>query len=249
MASCIVIEDVYLINLERDKERLARFHEVNAHLPRIIRPPAIEGRNLDRRHLQDIGQISQDLSYNHGSLGSAYSHIELWRLAVEKRSSITIAEDDAVFAQNFLAASQAFSERLPDDWDIVLWGWNFDAYLWVEVPEGVARCKIETRQEDLRQNIETFRAGKSSPTPIRLRHSFGIMAYTVSAVGAEKLLKICLPLRNVLIPFPGFNVVIENKTIDAMMNMAYPEMKAYVCMPPLAASENRHETSNTRGDP
>jgi hypothetical protein len=168
---------------------------------------------------------------------------------VEKRTSITVAEDDAVFARNFPAASEAFSGLLPNDWDIVMWGWNFDAFLWTEMPEGVARCKMEFKQEDLRQKLEVFRAGNSCPTPIRLRHSFGIMAYTVSSVGAEKLLATCLPLRNMLIPFPGFDVVIENKTIDAMMNVAYPKMKAYVCMPPLAASENLHETSNTRRDP
>ena len=248
MASRIAIDEVYLINLERDKERLARFREVNRHLRRIHRPPAIEGRSLDRRHLQNVGEISHDLSYNHASLGNAHSHIELWRLAVEKRTSITIAEDDAVFARNFLTASKAFSGLLPADWDIVMWGWNFDAYLWVEMPEGVARCKMTFKQEDLRQNIEAFRGGSSHPTPVRLRHSFGIMAYTVSSVGGEKLLATCLPLHNVLIPFPGFDVVIENKSIDCMMNMAYPKMKAYVCMPPLAASENLHETSHTRRD-
>jgi glycosyl transferase family 25 len=75
------------------------------------------------------------------------------------------------------------------------------------------------------------------------------MAYTVSPSGAKALMDICLPLRDTLIPFVGYGVVIENETIDSMMNQAYPQLKAYVCMPPLAISENRHETSNTRLDP
>jgi hypothetical protein len=30
-----------------------------------------------------------------------------------------------------------------------------------------------------------------------------------------------------------------------MMNTAYPKLKSYVCMPPLAVSENRQDISHT----
>jgi len=245
MALHTTINEVHFINLERDKERLGKFSELNNHVP-AVRHQAADGASLDRERLRDAGYIAQDLSYGSGSLGNALSHIQLWQHAIEKKVAITIAEDDAIFVKNFLGAANPFLQSLPNDWDVVLWGWNFDSYLWIEMPEGVARCKMEFMQDDLRQNIETFRAGKSHPAPVRLRHGFGIMAYTVSFAGAQKLLKTCLPLRNTLIPFPGFDVVIENNTIDCMMNLAYPEMKSYVCMPPLAVSENRHETSHTR---
>jgi GR25 family glycosyltransferase involved in LPS biosynthesis len=240
---------VHLINLDRDRARLERFRELNAHLPEIIRPPAIEGRRLDRLELEKLGYIAKPLSYNNSALGSAHSHIELWRKAVEKKSAITVAEDDAIFARHFVESYDGFLQRLPTDWDIVLWGWNFDAFLWVEIPEGVSPCKIQFSQDELRRNIEIFRARPAIHAPLRLRHSFGIMAYTVSPSGAKSLMDICLPLRDTLITFAGYEVVIENKTIDAMMNQAYPRLKAYVCMPPLAVSENRHETSNTRLDP
>jgi glycosyl transferase family 25 len=129
---------VHVINLDRDRERLARFQDLNAHLPKIIRPPAIEGRHLDRQELQRIGYISSNLSYNNAVLGNAHSHIELWRTATESEEIVTVAEDDAIFAQHFISASEAFLRKLPTDWDIVLWGWNFDAFLWVEIPEGVS---------------------------------------------------------------------------------------------------------------
>jgi glycosyl transferase family 25 len=126
---------VHLINLDRDKERLARFKNLNAHLPKILRPSAIEGRRLDRQELQRTGYISNDLSYNNSALGSAHSHIELWRKSVEYDEPVTVAEDDAIFAQHFVSAFDVFFRKLPTDWDIVLWGWNFDAFLWVEIPE------------------------------------------------------------------------------------------------------------------
>ena len=242
------VEFVHLINLDADKERLALFRQVNEHIA-ILRQPAVEGATVDRRHLQDTGYVGQSLSYNNGSLGNALSHIQLWRRAVEMQVPITVAEDDAIFARDFVVLANALLQRLPADWDIVMWGWNFDAFLWLEMPEGVSSCKLEANQDELRRNLDAFRRSKLMPTPIRLRHSFGTMAYTVSAGGAAKLLEQCLPLRDQLIAFPGFDVVIENTGIDAMMNAAYPNVKAYVSMPPLAVSENHHETSHTRPDP
>jgi len=233
---------VNLIKSHKNTARSAWFHEVNSHLP-IAEQPLVDGSSLDRRQLRDQGRIAENLSYNDGTLGHALAHIELWRCALEGQATITVAEDHAIFARDFVATANAFLQRLPNDWDIMLWGWKFDAFLWVEMPEGVSFCKLETNQEHLRRNIDAFRAGRFTPTPIRLRHSFGTMAYTVSAAGAEKLLKTCLPLRDQRIPFPRFGVIIENTSIDAMMNAVYPGIRAYVSFPPLAVSENRPEIS------
>jgi glycosyl transferase, family 25 len=244
-----LLMQIHVINLDRDHERLARFLELNSHLPSIVKPPAIEGRKLDRELLQQIGYIASPLSYNNAVLGNAHSHIEMWRKAVEFDQPVTVAEDDAIFASNFLSESANILSNIESDWDIVMWGWNFDAFLWVEIPEGVSSCKLVCNQEDLRQHIHTFRTKAFKHIPIRLRHSFGIMGYTISSKGARSMMEICLPLQDQLIPFEGYGVVIENKTLDAIMNKAYPRLRAYVCMPPLVVSENWHETSNTRLDP
>jgi len=236
---------VHVINLDRDTERLATFKRLNAHVGEIRRAVAVEGAKLDRAQLAREGFCERDLRYSNGSLGNAHSHMTLWRQAVEQGAVTNIAEDDAVFALHFSEASKAFLAGLPDDWDIVLWGWNFDAFLWVEMPEGVARCKLEFNQDDLRRNLETFRSRRHEHVPVRLRHAFGTLGYSVSPRGARALLDACLPLTNRQIEFPGFDVVIENRSFDSMMNAVYPQLKAYACMPPLAASENRHETSRT----
>jgi len=235
-----LVEFVHVISLDQYRERLAWFREVNSHLP-IISQPAVDGRSLDRAQLRDNSHITENLSYNDESLGRALSHVELWRRAVELQATITVAEDDAIFTRDFVTTANAFLQRLPNDWEIAIWGWSFERYLWVEMPEGVSYCKLETNQDQLRRSIDAFRVGHFMPTPVRLRHCFGPMAYTVSADGAAKLLNSCLPLRDQLIPFPGFDVVIENTDIDAMMNAVYPGIKAYVSIPPLAVSEHRHE--------
>jgi GR25 family glycosyltransferase involved in LPS biosynthesis len=239
---------VYIINLDRDKERLSVYLNLNAHLSHVMRFPAIDGNLVDRSALEKRGIIGSTLTYGNGQLGCALSHIVMWRKAIELKSHVTVTEDDVVLAKNFLSAHDSFLDALPEDWDIVHWGWNFDRPVWAEIPEGVARSTMQFDQDELRKNIETFRNQQVAHAPVRLRHCFGTMAYTVSPAGAKTLLDICLPLADKLVGFPGYGIGVYNRGIDCLMNGAYPNMKAYVCMPPLAVSENRQENSRTYED-
>ncbi len=238
---------IHLINLDRDAERLRKFREINAHITDIVRPIAILGRDLDKEALIRDRWIEPELGYSDPALGSATSHIALWRTAVTDQTPVTIVEDDAILSHHIAASADAMVQRLPADWHVILWGWNFDAFLWVEMVPGVSAAKMEFQQDRMRQNVNAFQRLASTSAPVRLRHGFGVMCYTVSPTGAQALLNICLPLRNMYITFEGFGVTIKNKTIDAAMNAAYPSLNAYVAIPPLAISENRHEFSTIHG--
>lgn len=236
---------VHVINLDRDQERLHTFSTTNAHLGHFFRFPAVDGREVDRAALQRAGIIDANLTYNSGQLGCALSHISLWRRGVADNRIMTVVEDDALLARDFLPARDEFLRRLPADWSIVLWGWNFDRSVWAEIPEGVAKSVLNFDQHALRENIEVFRRSEVPHAPIRLRHAFGTPAYSVSPSGAAALLRSCLPLARRFIRFEGFGVEIPNNGIDCMMNGAYPKLKSYVCLPPLAVSENRRDISHT----
>ncbi len=236
---------IYVINLDRDTERMRTFTELNGHLVEFIRFPAVDGRDKDRAALQREGIIKADLTYNNGQLGCALSHLDLWRHAIAENRVVTVAEDDVILARDFATAHEAFLQRLPLDWSIVLWGWNFDRSVWAEIPEGVAKATLQFDQDALRANIETFRRAEVPHAPIRLRHAFGTMAYSLSPSGARSLMDLCLPLGRRFIHFEGFGIGIPNNGIDCMMNTAYPKLKSYVCMPPLAVAENRQDISNT----
>jgi GR25 family glycosyltransferase involved in LPS biosynthesis len=71
-------EPVYVINLDRDTERLQSFLAVNERIDDFIHFPAIDGRLRDRETLRQEGIISQGLPYYNGQLGCALSHIALW---------------------------------------------------------------------------------------------------------------------------------------------------------------------------
>jgi GR25 family glycosyltransferase involved in LPS biosynthesis/glycosyltransferase involved in cell wall biosynthesis len=247
-ASRGAIPQIHLINLDRSVERLAQFQKRNGHLRRLVRFPAVDGRSLDRSRLIDEGIIARDLQYSEGALGCAMSHIALWKVAVQEGRAITIAEDDGLFARHFETRSTALLAGVPADWDIVMWGFNFAQKVWVEALPGVTRMQSDFYQGPLRQNIENFQDLDTNPALLRLGHLFGTVCYSVSPKGARALLDFCLPLSTKLIDFPGFGVRIDNEGIDCAMNIAYPSLRAFVCVPPLVVTENRSEISTIRGE-
>ena len=237
---------IHVINLDRSPDRLADFQRRNAHLLDVVRFPAIDARTLDREQLIRDGSLARDCPYKGGFLGSAMSHISLWKKAAEEDRTITVVEDDVVVSRHFVERSQAYLASLPTDWDFVQWGWNFDAFLWVDVIPRIIRAQIVFDQDQLRQNIYDFQNADTIPAPVRLLHSFGIHSYSVTPQGARALLSQCLPLDARLIDFPGFGVRINNNSLDCVMNGAYPSLKAFVCMPPLVVAENNEEASINR---
>ena len=236
---------VHVINLDRSRQRLETFTRLNRACAEIVRFPAVDGRQVSRAVQVETGLIDADLSYPDPILGSAISHISLWQKAADQTEPLTIAEDDAILAPNFAAEASRLMRAF--DWDVILWGWNFDAFMWTEIPNGVSRTRMQFNQDDLRANIETYRRDAVLATLIPLRHAFGIMTYSLTPAGARRLIDICLPLRNELISFEGCDVRVHNHTIDAAMNKAYPALKSFAAFPPLAVSENDASTSINQG--
>jgi GR25 family glycosyltransferase involved in LPS biosynthesis len=236
---------VHVLNLDRDSERLATFLTLNAHVPDIVRVSAVDGTRIDRGSLHELGMISQDLEYTAGNIGSALSHVRFWRRALRENCILTVAEDDAIFARNFHPAHDMVLKRLPADWGFILWGWNFDAEISVEILEGVAAANIRTDHIALRTNVDIYRKSEIAAAPFRLHRAFGFMAYSVSPAGARVLLETCLPLSNCDIRLDDQGTSIRNRSIDCITNAAYRLMKSYICIPPLAISEHRRESSRT----
>lgn len=236
---------VLVINLDRATERWRDFLRSNGHLPEIDRVRAVDGRSADRASLRDLGLIAADLNYSDANLGCALSHIALWRRAVNENRVLTIAEDDARFSPGFAQTHERMLQSLPDDWGCILWGWNFDALLEIDLIEGVTRSILRVDQNALRANIDTFRTAEIAPSPFRLHHAFGLMGYSVSPAGASRMLDICVPLSERRIEFGEGRPSLRNGAINSIMNAVYPRMKAYVCVPPLVVSENRRETPRT----
>ncbi len=127
---------------------------------------------------------------------------------------------------------------LPGDWDYVLWGWNFDTVLAVDLLPGISQTVMICDQESLRGRLHIFQDLNCDVAAYPLLCAFGTMAYSISPGGARKLLGSCRPLRPFKMAIGSANFTVDNTSIDVMMSALYPQLRAFVCVPPLVVSPN-----------
>jgi len=228
------IQTITLINLDRSVDRLREFQETNTHIRLIARFPAVDGAEIDRTRLQQQGYISNDCDYGNGTLGSAMSHIRLWEKVVLEKKPITIFEDAVVVSHSFYEKTSMVLRMLPPDWDFIQWGSGFpSAFIWVDAGIAKARLHPYGSRYQGREGLREYQSKSFDHFPIRIAHSFGIMGYSITPSGAEKALKICLPLRKRNITFPEAGVTTPDVCIDIVLAGFFNQLKAYCCIPPL----------------
>jgi GR25 family glycosyltransferase involved in LPS biosynthesis len=236
---------IHLINLDRSQDRLAEFQRVNGQTANVSRFCAVDGRTLDVASLVANGTIEQaaTANYSPGAIGAALSHMALWDKAIEDGIPLTVCEDDAIFHSEFERRSEAVIATLPPDWDLISWGWNFDANLLIDFMPGISPCLCSFDQGALVAHAHDFKTRDIRAQAFPLLRSFGIPCYSISPRGAQLLKKACFPIRATQIFFPGINRHIPNCGIDVAMNDAYPKMKSYVAFPPLVITKNEQHRS------
>ena len=238
---------IHVLNLDRTPERLREFFALNDHLDDVARFPAIDGQALDVQALVESGTIEKGVlsTYTRGAIGAALSHRALWTRAIESREITTICEDDAIFNRHFVDTAQRVMALLPADWDLIAWGWNFDAQIAMDFLPGVSVCVVGCDQDQMRANFTAFQEQIFSPQPIRLLRSFGAVCYSVSPKGAESLKSLCFPIREMRVLFPGPAGLRElpNLGVDVMMSNAYSQTQSFVSFPPLVVTKNEQAKS------
>lgn len=240
--------DVFVINLDRSTDRWSVFEAANRACVPFTRFSAFDGAKQSRAELQANAVLNADVQYTDGAVGCAMSHIALWKKAAGEGRSLTICEDDAVFNAEFSSCSHALLEQLNGRFDVILWGWNFDSVLSYQLLPGVSICAARFDQARMRSSIATFQRLRFQPSLYRLVRAFGLPCYTVSAQGADALLKACLPLRNMDVRFPGYDHIFQNTGIDIVMSAFYPKLRAYVSLPPLVITPNQRAISTVQTD-
>jgi len=119
-----LIDKVYLINLDKDKERLL---EVDKQLRQAKIPyerfPAILGSNIssDPRLTKFCSNFCSD-----GIKGCALSHHTLWERAIANEyKTVMILEDDVQIPADINEKIDSLFLRVQDDWDILFVGCRF----------------------------------------------------------------------------------------------------------------------------
>lgn len=233
---------IRVISLARSLDRRQVFSDVNRHIDFTF-SDAIDGATIMHEvgHAPDL--FEPGLPYSAGAYGCAMSHLSLWQEAVDSDRPVTVVEDDVVLRHDFEARSEALLATLPPDWDIVVWAWNFDSILSLNVMPGVSPAVMLFNQDHLRKSLGEFQAMQGLPAALRLDKCFGTPAYTISPAGARKYMLHCFPLKRFGVYFPVLDKELPNNGIDIAMNRIYGQTNAYCSVPPLAATPNERATS------
>ncbi len=236
---------VCYLNLRRRPDRNARFLRWNASVAELERIEAVDGAHVPTEEFVRQGVIAGPLKHcTAGSLGCAASHKRMWERAVAEQSVLTVTEDDAVLNRRFAEMVPALLDRLTPDWDIVLWGWNFDAILHVEILEGMKRSIIRSDRRPLGDRLAEFQEKSYDAILLPLIAAFGTVCYSISPKGANQLLGRCFPIKTERIAVPGMKIRLPSAGIDVVMIQHYRNLKSYVCIPPLAWTENDKSSSD-----
>lgn len=229
---------VRVIHLPGAVQREAEFTRTNAHLHYDF-VPGIDGARLDRATLQDPRLFAPALPFpGPAAYGCALAHRAQWEHAITQDTPITVAEDDAIFRHDFHAASGAVLAELPPTWDIVLWGWNFDAVVSLRVLSPVSPVAMVFSQPSLRRHADAFQPMTTQAHALPLEMCFGLPAYSISPKGAWRLLASCFPMKDFALPVPLLGASLQNVGIDVAMARAYRDLEAFAAFPPLAITRN-----------
>jgi len=230
--------DKWLITLKRTPERLEAFRRDNPLFAGIRIFEAIDGQTVDRAALQARNILDPDLDYTDGAIGCALSHLAIWTTSLQAGQGCTIFEDDAIINESFDDQAAALIEALPKDWDIVLWGYNTDAYLTFRSAEIGFFCTSRFDHANLLKNKEAFRENSAKTMLFSLLRAHGLIGYSISPAGISKMLSHVLPLRPMTTFYPGLERNKDNSGIDDMMAARYDKANAWVALPPLVLAKN-----------
>jgi GR25 family glycosyltransferase involved in LPS biosynthesis len=234
------VRPVRVINLLRHAERREAFRERNGHVP-VEFFDAVDGGQFTAEQVTATGLFSPEVLTDYGAhgVGCALSHWTLWNEAARGTEPLTIAEDDAVWRNDFEERADEVLASLPQGWDIVLWGWNFDTILQVYPMQGVSPVVMIFDQEKLRGSLDVFQTLGEPVRAWRMERAFGLLTYTLSPAGAKKLIERCFPQKPFSLWLAGLNYNMRNMGVDVSANAVYAQVQAYACFPPIAASPNR----------
>jgi len=178
------IDDSFIINLDRRKDRLEKFFDTHPELDGLVtRWSATDGKSLQMNTELATLFAPNDFFWKKSVMGCALSHLGLWWKLVNEQVEIgtyLIFEDDAKMAPGWRDVLAASMEHVPDDFDVL--------YLGGILPPN--RQAFETLLEPVTKYYSRIRPNQifGQPEPTPYFHSCAY-AYVLSRRGAVKIIE------------------------------------------------------------
>lgn len=168
------VDEVYVINMDKDKDRLARFDEqMRQHNISYTRVPGVVGVDLGY-HDALSGFCNQFCTA--GMKGCALSHRAIWEDMLKNRyENVAIFEDDVILDTDFNAKFRQGWEQLPTDYDIY--------YLGCEI-----QCDMKNLTSKVLNKIYQTEPELMDTNLMAVRGSMGTYGYIISGKCAKTIL-------------------------------------------------------------
>ena len=115
--------DIFVINLDKDKDRWNYYKNLNIPLIKINRYNGLYGKDLDRNDLIESGVLAEKNVLKDGQLGCALSHMNLWNYSLKYPNKyLLVLEDDAILEKNIYKKINDLEDYLPEKWDVIFLG-------------------------------------------------------------------------------------------------------------------------------
>ena len=169
---------------------------------------------------------------------------ELWQHAVNNDVTTHIAEDDAVLHPTFAEQAHELLSLLPDQWDIMLWGYTHKCGLTLEAYRNGPPLRLWTANAEAKLYTDTFLAATFVSNPVRCYAAWNTFAYSVTPAGARKLLDTCWPIKAENGRIPGQQKLFPIYGLDAKMACLMNDLSTWIAWPPLAFHPHDPDDSN-----
>jgi len=170
-----ICDKVYVINLEKEKERLKAFDtQMSKNRIKYERFNAVLGANVlkDERLTDYCNTFCTD-----GMKGCALSHRSIWEDVVKnKYQNVLICEDDAMISDSFDRDFQNAYYHIPKDYDVLYLGCLFG-------------CKDDSMLNKLVTKVNGFEPQDINEKVVEVKGTVGLHCYMVSFEGAKKLIE------------------------------------------------------------
>lgn len=235
-----------MISLKRSSDRLAAFRQRFGDAAESITVVSgVDGELLDADRLHQLGVIDASaLDWPQGQLGCALSHLRCLLHCLRTNRCLVIFEDDAIPAPDWSQELARLVAEASAHWDLLLLGWNLDSCLQLEWGAGVSMTGLFQPRFPNEDQLRCALAGPGVRRWFALRKALGLAGYVVSPAGAARILEWALPLRTLPIQTPD----LPDRpcfSLDGQLNCLYPELSAWVCVPPLVLGANHKPSSLT----